>query len=125
VPTRSRAEGRVKVLAKISDRSPKEPKRRRGHGWHARLIASLSIADHEPGIDLEVDVRSAGAEAIRQELRTNGAEGRGGDESLTPGAWEETPEAKPWTWERDETSSQGARRSKPSRGCETLRADRR
>jgi hypothetical protein len=36
----------------------------------------------------------------------------------------ETPGRKPWTWLRDATSPHSRRRSKPSRGCENLRAER-
>jgi hypothetical protein len=87
----------VKVLVKVGDRSPKEPNRRRGHGCWARLIASSAIADHEPGKDLEVDVCGAGAGLGNQSGRSHtptARRTRNGDESFTPGAWEETPEAK-------------------------------
>jgi len=60
-----------------------------------------------------------------QELGANGERGWGTDEVSRAGSREETPEAKPWTWQRDETSPQGNQRSKPSRARETLRAERR
>jgi hypothetical protein len=47
------------------------------------------------------------------------------DEVMRPERGRKPLEREPWTRLRDETSAQGAGRSKPSRACETLRAERR
>jgi len=67
----------VKVLVKACKRSPKEPKRRRGHGCQAGPIPSQDIADHKPEMNLEVDATGPGAGAIWQETAANGEEGMG------------------------------------------------
>ena len=56
---------------------------------------------------------------------TNGAEGRVTDEVVQLSRGRKPLERQTWTWQQNETSLQGTARSKPSRACETLRAERR
>jgi hypothetical protein len=51
-------------------------------------------------------------------------EGNGRRKAVRLAPRDETPEGKPWTWQRGETNPPGRRRSKPSRACETPRMDR-
>lgn len=55
----------------------------------------------------------------------NGEEGAATDEVVRLVRGNNPLERETWTWQQDETSLQGNARSKPSRACETLRAERR
>jgi hypothetical protein len=73
--------------------------------------------------DPEVDVTFAGA-GQPAGGGTNGARVAATDEVVRPG-WRRKPlEREPWTRQRSEIDAQGTGRSKPSRACETLRAER-
>jgi hypothetical protein len=61
----------------------------------------------------------------RQAGGTNGEEGQVTDEVVWLGRGRNPLERETWTWQQDETSLQGTARSKPSRACETLRAEQR
>jgi hypothetical protein len=81
-------------------------------------------ADSEREQDPEVDATFAGAGQPAGERRQR-REGNGHRRGGAARTEEATPEAKPWTRQRGETNAQGTRRSKPSRACETLRAEHR
>jgi hypothetical protein len=68
--------------------------------------------------------RSSLAPGNRQARGANGARVTATDEVVRPGRRRKPLEREPWTRQRDETGAQGTRRSKPSRACETLRAER-
>jgi hypothetical protein len=59
----------------------------------------------------------------RQASDANGARVRATDEVVRLERRKQPLKREPWTRQRDETSAQGTRRSKPSRACETLRAE--
>ena len=88
------------------------------------LKKPVGTADHDQEQPPEVDATFAGA-GQPAGGGANDARGTVADEAIRPGRERKPLEREPWTWLRDETSAQGAGRSKPSRACETLRAERR
>jgi len=89
----------------------------------AGLKAPSDTADSGLDQDPEVDVTFAGA-GQPAGGGTNGARGARHRKVVRLDRRRKPLEREPWTRQRDETSAQGTRRSKPSRACETLRAER-
>ena len=90
----------------------------------AGLKAPSDTADSGLEQDPEVDATFAGA-GQPAGGGANGARVTVTDEVMRPERGRKPLEREPWTRQRDETSAQGAKRSKPSRACETLRAEHR
>jgi len=105
---------------------PEGAKRRRGRGYLPELNTprvlriSTRIKTSRSTCSL---LASSGNR--RQAGGTNGEEGRATDEVVWLGRGRNPLERETWTWQQDETSLQGTARSKPSRACETLRAEQR
>jgi hypothetical protein len=81
----------------------------------------------DPGLEQgpEVDATWLGVvEQSATETRRQRREGMATDEVVQLGRGR-NPEAESWTWQQGEINLQGQARSKPSRACETLRAERR
>jgi len=105
---------------------PEGAKRRRGRGYLPELNTprvlriSTRIKTSRSTCSL---LASSGNR--RQAGGTNGEEGQVTDEVVWLGRGRNPLERETWTWQQDETSLQGTARSKPSRACETLRAEQR
>jgi len=112
--------------SKTGGAKPEGAKRTRGYGHLAGLTLSrmLRISDWlETSRSTRWLLASSGNR--RQAGIANGVEGRITDEVVRLGRGRKPLERETWTWQQDETSLQGSARSKPSRACETLRAERR
>ena len=113
-------------VSKIGGAKPEGAKRTRGCGHHAGL---------NPPSMLRISDRSKTSRSTRrlpaspgnrgQADGANGAEGTATDEVVRLGRGRKPLGRETWTWQQDETSLQGSARSKPSRACETLGAERR
>jgi hypothetical protein len=89
----------------------------------AGLKTPSDTADSGLDQDPEVDATFAGA-GQPAGGGANGARVAATDEVVRPGRRRKPLEREPWTRQRSEIDAQGTRRRKPSRACETLRAER-
>lgn len=118
--------GRRNQASKTGGAKPEGAKRTRGYGHLAGLNLSrmLRISDWlETSRSTRWLLASSGNR--RQVGIANGVEGGITDEVVRLERGRKPLERETWTWQQDETSLQGSARSKPSRACETLRAERR
>lgn len=96
-------------------------------GTRTRDGLTLRRAPRNPDLEQGPEVDAARLGVVGQpatEARRQRREGMATDEVAQLGRGE-SPERKSGTWQQDETSLQAPARSKPSRACETLRAERR
>lgn len=111
--------------SKTGGAKPEGAKRTRGRGYLPRLNTSWVLR-----ISIRIKTSRSTCSLLassgnrRQAGGTNGAEGRATDEVVRLDRGRKPLERQTWTWQRNETSPQGTARSKPSRACETLRAER-
>jgi len=125
VPSREDRERRGRDGApKVTGPTPEGAENAGGDTGDGGVNYFVGTADHEPEQDPEVDATFAGA-GQPAGGGANGARVTVTDEVMRPERGRKPLEREPWTRQRDETSAQGTGRSKPSRACETLRAERR
>ena len=116
--------GGATALPRSTGRGLRELKTQEGKRVTTELKHPSDTADHGSEQDPEVDATFAGA-GKPAGGGANGARVTVTDEVMRPERGRKPLEREPWTRQRDETSAQGWGRSKPSRACETLRAEHR
>jgi hypothetical protein len=116
--------GTATAIPRFTGRRLRELKTQEGTWVPRGSKQSVGTSDHGSEQPPEVDATFAGA-GKPAGGGANGERGTVADEAMRPDRERKPLEREPWTWLRDETSAQGAGRSKPSRACETLRAERR
>jgi hypothetical protein len=114
---------------KVSPRCSKTPKERNlgGDRVSSGLNPLASIADRRPDQSPGGEASCAGADdaSRRQATRVNDRRAQHGDEPRWLGGGNKPLKGESRTWQWDETSPRGCGERKPSRVCETPRAERR
>lgn len=111
---------------KTGEASPKEHKRMRGHGHRAGLTPPSVLRIPAWSKALRSTRRSPASSGNRRQGTAPTARRHGPPTRwFRSGRGRKPLEREAWTWQQDETSLQGRARSKPSRACETLRAEHR
>jgi len=115
----------VRASPRWSKESPQELKAQEGIEWLAGLTRLSAATDRRPDQSPGVGAGISGTgEATRwQEAPEKRQEGTGRRRGGPAGQRGKPLKSESRTWLQDETSLQGAWRSKPSRACETLRAE--
>lgn len=117
------------VFIASSGSTEQSPREQNTHEGTRAFVGGNSLASAaDPGSEQRPEVDATTAGASGQPLagrRRQRREGTGLDERYRLTRGRKPLKREPWTRQRDETSPQGARRSKPSRVCETPRAERR
>jgi hypothetical protein len=98
----------------------------RGHGRRTGLTLPWTLRIPAWSKALRSTRRSPASSGNRRQETSPTARGHGPPTRwFRSGRGRKPLEQEAWTWLQDETSLQGLVRSKPSRTCETLRAERR
>jgi len=116
----------VKALPRCPEMNPKEQSLggdRASQELNTFAMAADRYPDQRP--EGEVTGSGVGAATRRQEMVVNDRRARAVDEAVRLGGGNKPLKGKSRTWLWDETSPQGRGERKPSRACETPRAERR
>jgi hypothetical protein len=106
------------------EEDPEEAETQEGRGTVVALTGAAVTALQSESEDLEFDDGRRGA-GNRSAGHPTKRRSQAGETRCGSGWREKSLKGEPWTRLQDETSLQGSWRSKPSRACETPRAERR